>query len=159
MFCQLLNDKRNICAYSSRSLFKKRTKLLSQNSVKGRKYPTRKKVHSKSRKIVKRKNNYSFSSSIFPSFIIFTGLISLSLTIFFLIRQLQPVIRNERLKFLCTYQLGDKKSLSYKESKLELEKLVGESDRYCKNFLIPKEKTKKGFRLFPIMRNILFRSI
>ena len=157
MFCHLLSDKRNICAYSLRSLLKKRTKGLSRNSVKGRKYPTRKKVHSKSRKIVKRKNNYSFSSPIFSSFIIFAGFISLSLTIFFLIRQLQPVIRNERLKFLCTYQLGDKKSQSYKESKLELEKLVGDSDKYCKNFLLPKEKAKKGFRLFPIMRNIIFR--
>ena len=47
------------------------------------------------------------------------------------------------MKFLCTYQLGDKKSQSYKESKLELEKLVGDSDKYCKNFLLPKEKTKK----------------
>ena len=154
MFCHLLNDKRNICAYSLRSLLKKRTKGLSRNSVKGRK-----KVHSKPRKIVKRKNDYSFSSSIFSSFIIFAGFISLSLTIFFLIRQLQPVIRNERLKFLCTYQLGDKKSQSFKESKLELEKLVGDSDKYCKNFLLPKEKTKKGFRLFPFMRNILFRFI
>ena len=159
MFCHLQNDKRNICAYSLRSLLKKRTKGLSRNSVKGRKYPTRKKVHSKSRKIVKRKNNYSFSSSIFPSFIIFTGLISLSLAIFFLIRQLQPMIRNERLKFLCTYQLGDKKSQSYKESKLELEKLVGNSDKYCENFLLPKEKIKKGFRLLPFMRNILFRFV
>ena len=157
MFDHLLNDKRNIWAYYSRSLFKKRTKRISQNSVKGRKNTTRKKVHSKSRKIVKRKNNYSFSSSIFSSFIIFTGFISLSLTIFFLARQLQPVIRNERLKFLCTYQLGEKNSQSYKESKLELEKLIGDSDKYCKNFLLPKEK--KGFRLFPIMKNILFRFI
>ena len=154
MFCHLLNDTRNICAYSLRSLLKKRTKGLSRNSVKGRK-----KVHSKSRKIAKRKNNYSLSSSIFSSFIIFAGFISLSLTIFFLIRQLQPLIRNERLKFLCTYQLGDKRSQSYRESKLELEKLVGDSDKYCENFLLPKEKTKKGFRLFPIMRNILFRFI
>ena len=119
----------------------------------------KKKVHYKSRKIIKRKNNYSFSSSIFSSFIIFAGFISLSLTIFFLIRQLQPVIRNERLKFLCTYQLGDKKSQSYKESKLELEKLVGDSKKYCKNFLLPKEKTKKGLRIFPTMRNVLFRFI
>lgn len=119
----------------------------------------KKKVHYKSRKIIKRKNNYSFSSSIFSSFIIFAGFISLSLTIFFLIKQFQPVIRNERLKFLCTYQLGDKKSQSYKESKLELEKLVGDSKKYCKNFLLPKEKTKKGLRIFPIMRNVLFRFI
>ena len=138
-------------------MFKKRTKRISQNSVKGRKNSTRKKVPNKSRNIVKRENTYSFSSSIFSSFIIFTGFITLSITIFFLIGQLQPVIRNERLKFLCTYQLGDKKSQSYRESKLELEKLVGDSDKYCKNFLLPKEKTKKGFRIFPIMRNILFR--
>ncbi len=140
-------------------MLKKRTKGLSRNSVGGRKNPTRKKVHSKSRKIVKKKNNYSFSSSIFSSFIIFTGFISLSLSILFLIRQLQPVIRNERLKFLCTYKLGDKNSQRYEESKLELEKLVGDSDKYCKNFLLPKEKSKKGFRLFPIMRNNLFRFI
>ena len=140
-------------------MFKKRTKGISRNIVKGKKIPTRKKVYSKSRKIVKKENNYSFSSSIFSSFIIFTGFISLSLTIFFLIRQLQPVIRNERLRFLCTYQLGDKKSQLYRDSKLELEKLVGNSDKYCKNFLLPKEKTKKGVRLFPIMRNILFRFI
>ena len=145
MFCHLLNDKRNICTYSLRSLFKKRTKGLSRNSLKGRKNPTRKKVHSKSRKIVKRENDYSFSSSIFSSIIIFAGFISLSLTIFFLIRQLQPVIRNERLKFLCTYQLGNKKSQGYKDSKLELEKLVGDSDKYCKNFLTPKEKIDLDF--------------
>jgi hypothetical protein len=140
-------------------LFKKRTKGISRNSVKGRRNPTRKKVHSKSRKIVKRKDNYSFSSPIYSSFIIFAGFICLSLTIFFLIRQLQPIIRNERLKFLCTYQLGDKKNQSYKESKLELEKLVGDSDKYCNNFLLPKEKPKKSFRLFPIMKDIIFRFI
>ena len=159
MFCHLLNDKRNICAYSLRSLLKKRTKGLSRNSVKGRKYPTRKKVHSKSRKIVKRKNNYSFSSSIFSSFIIFAGFISLSITIFFLIRQLQPMIRNERLKFLCTYQLGDKKSQSYKESKLELEKIIGDNNKYCKHFLIPKERNKKGFIFFSIVKDIIFKLI
>ena len=140
-------------------MFKKRNIGISRNSVKGRKNSTRKKVHSKSKKIIKKENNYPFSSSIFSSFIIFAGLISLSLTIFFLIRQLQPVIKNERLKFLCTYQLGDKKSQRYKESKLELEKLIGDSEKYCKNFLFPKEKSKKGFRLFPIMRDILFRFI
>ena len=150
MISELKNDKRKYY-YALKILFKKRTKRVTQNSIKGRKKRTR--------KIVKRKNNYSFSSSIFSSFIIFAGFISLSLSIFFLIRQLQPVIRNERLKFLCTYKLGDKKSQRYKESTLELEKLVGDSDKYCKNFLLPKEKSKKGFRLFPIMRNILFRFI
>ena len=86
----------------------------------------------------------------------FAGLISLSLTIFFLVKQLQPLIKNERLKFLCTYQL-DKKSQRYKDSKLELEKLVGDSGKYCKNFLIPKEKNRFGF--FRTMGNILFRFI
>ena len=138
-------------------MYKKRTKGVSRNNVKGRQNQTRKKVYSKSRNIVKRKNNYSFSSPIFPSFIIFAGLISLSLTIFFLIRQLQPVIKNERLKFLCTYQLGNKKNQRYKDSKLELEKLVGDSGKYCKNFLIPKEKNRFGF--FRTLGDILFRFI
>ena len=138
-------------------MFKKRTKGESRNRAKGRKTSTRKKVNSKSRKIIKRKNIFSFSSSTYSSIIIFTGFITLSITLFFLIRQLQPVLKNEKLKFLCTYQLGDKKSQSYRDSKLELEKLVGDSNKYCKNFLLPKEK--KGFRFFPIMKDILFRFI
>ena len=142
-----------------KNLFKKRTKRVAQHSSKGRKTSTRKKVYSKSRKIVKRENNNSLSSSIYSSFIIFAGFISLSLTIFFLIRQLQPVIKNERLKFLCTYQLGDKKSQRYRDAKLELEKLIGDSDKYCKNFLLPKEKNKRGFRFFPVIRDIFFRFI
>ena len=138
-------------------MFKKRTKGQSRNSLTGRKTSMKKKVYSKSRKIVKRKNSFSFSSSIYSSIIIFVGFISLSLTIFFLIRQLQPVIKNEKLKFLCTYQLGDKKSQNYRDAKYELEKLVGDSDKYCKNFLLPKEK--KGFRFFPTIKNVLFRFI
>ncbi len=89
--------------------------------------------------------------------LIFVGLISLSSTIFLLSRQLKPVIRNERLKFLCTHQLGDKKSQNYKEAKLKLEKLIGDSDRYCDNFLLPQEKNEKKFRFFPFIKNILFR--
>ena len=129
-------------------MFKKKIKGVSR---------TRKKAASKSRKIVKRNAIFSFTSSFFSSIIIFAGFITLSLTIFFLIKQLQPVINNEKLKFLCTYQLGDKKSQNYRDAKLELEKLVGDNDKYCKNFLFPKEK--KGFRFFPIMKNILFRFI
>ena len=140
-------------------MFKKRTKRVTQNNSRGRKTTTRKKVNSKSKKIVNRENSFSFSSSIYSSFIIFAGFLSLSLAIFLLIRQFQPVIRNERLKFLCTYQLGDKKSQSYKDSKLELEKLVGDSYKYCKNFLLPKEKNKKGLRFFPLMKDIFFRFI
>ena len=138
-------------------MFKKRTKGISRNNNKGRKNPTRKQVRSKSRKIVKSRNNYSFSSSIYSSILIFAGFISLSLTIFFLVKQLQPLIKNERLKFLCTYQLGNKKSQRYKDSKLELEKLVGDSGKYCKNFLIPKEKNRFGF--FRTVGGILFRFI
>ena len=157
MFCYLLSDKRKIWIFLKSLL--KRTKRVNQNSIKGRKSPIRKKAYSKSRKTVQRKNKYYFSSSTFSSFIIFAGFLSLSITIFFFIRQLQPVIRNERLKFLCTYQLGDKKSQSYKNSKLELEKIIGDSKKYCKNFLLPKEKKKKGSRLFSTFRNILFRFI
>ena len=79
---------------------------------------------------------------------------SLSISIFFLIRQLQPLIKNEKLKFLCTYQLDNKKNQGYKDAKLELEKLVGDSNKYCKNFLLPKEKNKRGFRFFPLMKDI-----
>ena len=142
-----------------KNLFKKRTKRFTQNNPKGRKTSTRKKVYSKSRKIAKKDSNHYLSSSIYSSFIIFAGLISLSVTIFFLIRQLQPVIKNERLKFLCTYQLGNKKSQGYKDSKLELEKLLVDSDKYCNNFLLPKEKNKRGFRFFPLVRDIFFRFI
>ena len=67
------------------------------------------------------------------------------------------MIKNEKLKFLCTYQLGNKKSQPYKDAKLELEKLVGNSDKYCKNFLVPGRK--KGFRFFPTITNIIFRFI
>ena len=140
-------------------LFKRRTKRVTQNKPKGRKTFTRKKVYYKSRKIVKRENSYSFPSSLYASFIILVGFMSLSISIFFLIRQLQPAIKNEKLKFLCTYQLGDKKNQCYKYAKLELENLIGDSDKYCKNFLLPKEPNKRRFRFFPLMRDIIFRFI
>ena len=142
-----------------KNLFKRRTKRVTQNNPKGRKTFTRKKVYSKSRKIVKRENSYSFPSSLYASFIILVGFMSLSLSIFFLIRQIQPAIKNEKLKFLCTYQLGDKKNQRYRDAKLELENLIGDSDKYCKNFLLPKETNKRRFRFFPLMRNIIFRFI
>ena len=140
-------------------MFKKRTKRLTQNSIKQRKPPARKKVNSKTRKIAKRKNSYSFFSSTSSSFIILAGFISLSLTIIFFIRQLQPLIKNERLKFLCTYQLGDKKSQSYRNAKLELEKIIGKNDKYCKHFLLPKERNKRGFIFFSIVKDIIFKFI
>ena len=142
-----------------KSLFKRRTKRVSQNKEKGKKAFIRKKGYSKSRKIVNRKISYSSSSFLYSSIIIFAGFICLSLTIFFLSRQLKPVIKNERLKYLCTYQLGDKKNQRYRDAKLQLEKLVGDSDKYCKDFLLPKEKNNKGFRFFPIIKDIFFRFI
>ena len=140
-------------------MFKNRTKRVYQNSGKGRKTPRSKKIYSKSRKSVKNKKSFSFSSSINSSFIIFAGLISISLTLFFLLRQIQPLITNERLKFLCTYQLGDKKSQRYRDAKLELKKLIGDDDKYCKNFLVPKERNKKGFIFFSIIKDIIFKFI
>ena len=140
-------------------MFKKRNKRVTQNSPKGRKTLTRKKVYSKSRKIVQGGNSYSFTSSMYSSYIILVGLMCLSISIFFLVRQLEPLIKNEKLKFLCTYQLGDKKNQGYKDAKLELERLVGDSNKYCKNFLLPKEKNKRGFRFFPILKDIFFRFI
>jgi len=140
-------------------LFKKRNKRVTQNSPKGRKTLRRKKVYSESRKIVKGGNSYSFHSSIYSSLIILVGFMSLSISIFFLIRQLQPLIKNEKLKFLCTYQLGNKKNKGYKDAKLELEKLVGDSNKYCKDFLLPKEKNKRRLRFFPLMNDIFFRFI
>ena len=125
---------------------KKRTKRISRNKVKKRKTSTRKKSD-------------LFSASICSSIIISISFLSLSFTIFQLNRQIEPVIRNQRLKFLCTYQLGDKKNKNYIDSKLKLEKIVGESDKYCKNFLNIKENNNKRLRFFPILNNILFRFI
>ena len=140
-------------------MFNKRTKRISRNKGKKRKTSTRKKVYLKSRKIVNKGKSDFFSASIYSSIIIFIGFISLSFTIFSLSRQIQPVIRNERLKFLCTYQLGDKKNKNYIDAKLKLEKLVGDSNKYCKDFLNIKEKNNTRFRFFPILNNILFRLI
>ena len=53
---------------------------------------------------------------------------------------MQPFLKNERLKFLCTYQIGDKKNKSYKEAKIKLDKIVGDGDKFCRNFIFPKDK-------------------
>ena len=140
-------------------MFKKRTKRISRNKVRGRKTSTGKKIDLQSRKIVNRKKSDFFFASIYSSIIIFIGFISLSLTVFQLNRQIKPVIRNERLKFLCTSQLGNRKSKHYKDAKVKLEKLVGDSDKYCKNFLKIKENNNNKFRFLPILNNILFKFI
>ena len=104
-------------------------------------------------------NPYIHKNYFYPSIIIFFGFISLSLTILLFTKQIQPFLNNERLKFLCTYQIGDKKNKSYKEAKIKLDKIVGDGDKFCKNFIFPKEKSKRGFRLIPIMKNIILRFI
>ena len=101
----------------------------------------------------------SFINPIYPSIIIFTGLVIFSGTVIFLTKQFQPLIENQRLKLLCTYQLGDKKSNFYKPAKIKLEKLSGDGEKFCKNFIFPKEKNKKKFQFLPILRNIIFRLI
>ncbi len=103
--------------------------------------------------------SFSYINPIYPSIIIFTGLITFSGAVIFLTRQFQPLIENQRLKLLCTYQLGDKKSNFYKPAKIKLEKLSGDGEKFCKNFIFPKEKNKKKFQFLPILRNILFRLI
>ena len=104
-------------------------------------------------------NPYIQKNYIYPSIIIFFGFLSLSLTIFLFTKQIQPFLNNERLKFLCTYQIGDKKNKSYKEAKIKLDKLVGDGDKFCKNFIFPKEKSKRGFRFISIMKNIILKFI
>ena len=102
---------------------------------------------------------YTQKNYIYPSIIIFFGFIILSLTIFLFTKQIQPFLKNERLKFLCTYQIGDKKNKSYNEAKIKLDKIVGDGDKFCKNFIFPKEKSRKGFKFIPIMKNIILRFI
>ena len=87
------------------------------------------------------------------------GFLSLSLAIFLFSKQIQPFLNNERLKFLCTYRIGDKKNKSYKEAKIKLDKIVGDGEEFCKDFIFPKEKSKRGFRFIPFMKNIILRFI
>ena len=104
-------------------------------------------------------NPYIQKNYIYPSIIIFFGFLSLSLAIFLFTKQIQPFLNNEKLKFLCTYQIGDKKNKTYKDAKIKLDKIVGDGDKFCKNFIFPKEKSKRGFRLIPMMKNIILKFI
>ena len=140
---------------------KKKRRRLNRKNKQVRKNYASKKLPIRSRRYNLGKNYYPHSqkNNIYPSIIIFLGFISLSLTIFLFTKQIQPFLKNERLKFLCTYQIGDKKNKSYKESKIKLDKIVGNSDEFCKNFIFPKEKSKRRFRFMPIMKNIILRFI
>ena len=95
-------------------------------------------------------------NKISPSIIIFLGLLSLSFTIVFLIKEINPLIKNQRLKYLCTYELGNKKNINYKKAKLKLNKIVGDDNKFCSNFIFPKNKRSR-FNIFPFLKDIFFR--
>ena len=138
---------------------KKRSSKRKNNQV--RKTNNSKRLFNRSKKSIRNKVLYSNPQKIFiyASIIIFLGFMTLSLTIFLFTKQIQPFLNNERLKFLCTYQIGDKKDKSYKEAKIKLDKIVGDGDKFCKNFIFPKEKSKRGFRFIRVMKNIILRFI
>ena len=140
---------------------KKKVRLNKIKTAKVRKTNSFKKVATRSKRYNRVKSYYPSTQKnlIYPSIIIFLGFIILSLTIFLFTQQIQPFLNNERLKFLCTYQIGDKNSKSYKEAKIKLDKIVGEGDKFCKNFIFPKEKRKRGFVFIPIMKDIILRFI
>ena len=147
MFIRLFRKKK------SRSSKRKNNQVRKTNSSKKDAIRSKRYFHSKTY------NPHIQKNYIYPSIIIFFGFLSLSLTIFLFTKQIQPFLKNERLKFLCTYQIGDKKNKSYIESKLKLDKIVGDGDKFFKNFIFLKEKSKRGFRFIPIMKNIILRFI
>ena len=143
-------------------LFRKNKRRSSKSKNKQvRKTNTFKRGSIRSRGYSPGKNYYPYTQKnyIYPSIIIFFGFIILSLTIFLFTKQIQPFLNNERLKFLCTYRIGDKKNKSYKEAKIKLDKIVGDGDKFCKNFIFPNEKSKRGFRFIPLMKNIILKFI
>ena len=140
---------------------KKKSRSSKRKNNQVRKTNSSKRTVIRSKRNIGGKNYYPYAQKnyIYPSIIIFFGFLSLSLTIFLFTKQIQPFLNNERLKFLCTYQIGDKKNKSYKEAKIKLDKIVGDGDKFCKNFIFPKEKSKKRFRSIPIIKNIILRFI
>ena len=110
-------------------------------------------------KSVRKKNKIATFRSLkkfSPSIIILLGLLSLSFTIIFLIKEINPLIKNQRLKYLCTYELGNKKNINYKKAKLKLNKIVGDDNKFCSNFIFPKNKRSR-FNIFPFLKDIFFR--
>ena len=108
---------------------------------------------------IRKKNKITTFRSLkkfFPSIIILLGLLSLSFTIVFLIKEINPLIKNQRLKYLCTYELGNKKNINYKKAKLKLNKIVGDDNKFCSNFIFPKNKRSR-FNIFPFLKDIFFR--
>ena len=142
-------------------LFRKKKRRSPKRKKQVRKNNSFKRVSNRSKKYVRGENynTYMQKNYIYPSMIIFFGFLSLSLTIFLFTKQIQPFLNNERLKFLCTYQIGDTRNKSYQEAKIKLNKIVGDGDKFCKNFIFPKEKSKRGFRFIPILKNIVLKFI
>ena len=110
------------------SISKKRN--LKRKSFQNKKIGTGKRVASTRKRKIKDLNyhNNLKKGFILPSIIISGGFITLAFSIFILTNQLDPILKNERVKFLCTYQIGDKKNKNYNDAKMKLEKIVGDSD-------------------------------
>ena len=132
-----------------------------RKSFQNKKIVTGKRVASTYKRKINDANYYRKlrKDSILSSIIISGGFITLALSIFMLTNQLKPILKNERVKFLCTYQFGDKRNKNYNDAKNKLEKIVGDSDKFCNNFIFPKEKLKKRGLLMPIVKNIIFKFI
>ena len=137
-----MNDKKNILL-NFKLYFRNKKKRIPKNGTKS----------------VRKKNKIATFRSLkkfSPSIIILLGLLSLSFTIVFLIKEINPLIKNQRLKYLCTYELGNKKNINYKKAKLKLNKIVGDDDKFCSNFIFPKNKRSR-FNIFPFLKDIFFR--
>ena len=137
-----MNDKKNILL-NFKLYFRNKKKRILKNGTKS----------------VRKKNKIATFRSLkkfSPSIIILLGLLSLSFTIVFLIREINPLIKNQRLKYLCTYELGNKKNINYKKAKLKLNKIVGDDNKFCSNFIFPKNKRSR-FNIFPFLKDIFFR--
>ncbi len=140
---------------------KKKRRFPKRKNNQVRKDNSFKKASVRSKKYVRSENYNAYiqKNYIYPSIIIFFGFLSLSLTIFLFTKQIQPFLKNERLKFLCTYQIGDKGNKRNQEAIIKLNKIVGDGDKFCKNFIFPKEKSKRGFRFITIVKNIVLKFI
>ena len=139
-----MNDKKNILI-NFKLYFRNKKKRILKNGTKSIR---------KKNKIATFRSLKKFS----PSIIILLGLLSLSFTIVFLIKEINPLIKNQRLKYLCTYELGNKKNINYKKAKIKLNKIVGDDNKFCSNFIFPKNKRSR-FNIFPFLKDIFFRLV
>ena len=137
-----MNDKKNILIILKLYFKNKKKRILKKN---GRTIRKKNKVVS-----------ITLLKKSFPSIIILLGLMSLSFAIVFLIKEINPLIKNQRLKYLCTYELGNKKNVNYEKAKLKINKIVGDDKKFCSNFIFPKNKRSR-FNIFPFLKDIFFR--